>query len=214
MIVSIATVVLPVLRSPMISSRWPRPIGVIESMALMPVCSGSCTGLRPMIPGAWTSMRRCRDVGERALAVDRLAEGVDHPAEQAVADGHREDVAGGLDRLALLDGVHVAEHDGADRLLVEVQGQADGAVLELEHLVHRAVGQARHAGDAVAHLDDPADLGRGDVGREARQVLAQGGGDVVGVDGELGHVLSPVAAQFALEERCGAVRGGGGPSRR
>jgi hypothetical protein len=46
MIVSIAIVVLPVLRSPMISSRWPRPIGVIESMALMPVCSGSCTGLR------------------------------------------------------------------------------------------------------------------------------------------------------------------------
>ena len=46
-----ATVVLPVLRSPMISSRWPRPIGVMASMALMPVCSGSCTGLRPMMPG-------------------------------------------------------------------------------------------------------------------------------------------------------------------
>ena len=36
-----ATVVLPVLRSPMISSRWPRPIGVMASMALMPVCRGS-----------------------------------------------------------------------------------------------------------------------------------------------------------------------------
>ena len=92
MIVSTATVVLPVLRSPMMSSRWPRPIGVMASMALMPVCSGSCTGLRPMMPGAWISMRRSCDVGERALAVDGLAEGVDHPAEQAVADGHREDV--------------------------------------------------------------------------------------------------------------------------
>jgi hypothetical protein len=29
-------------------------------------------------------------VGEGALAVDRVAEGVDDPAEQAVADGHRE----------------------------------------------------------------------------------------------------------------------------
>src|SRR5690606_36012547 len=58
MIVSIATVVLPVLRSPMISSRWPRPIGMSESIALMPVCIGSCTGLRPMMPGAWISMRR------------------------------------------------------------------------------------------------------------------------------------------------------------
>ncbi len=60
-IVSTATVVLPVLRSPMISSRWPRPIGVIASMALMPVCSGSCTGLRPVMPGACTSRRRDSD---------------------------------------------------------------------------------------------------------------------------------------------------------
>src|SRR5687767_15628975 len=27
-------------------------------MALMPVWSGSCTGLRPVMPGAWISMRR------------------------------------------------------------------------------------------------------------------------------------------------------------
>ena len=53
-----ATVVLPVLRSPMMSSRWPRPMGVIESMALMPVCSGSLTGWRVTMPGAWTSSRR------------------------------------------------------------------------------------------------------------------------------------------------------------
>ena len=41
MIASMPMAVLPVLRSPMISSRWPRPIGVMASMALMPVCSGS-----------------------------------------------------------------------------------------------------------------------------------------------------------------------------
>ena len=52
MIVSMAMAVLPVLRSPMISSRWPRPIGVIESMALMPVCSGCFTGWRSATPGA------------------------------------------------------------------------------------------------------------------------------------------------------------------
>ncbi len=56
MIVSTATAVLPVWRSPMISSRWPRPIGIIESMALMPVCSGSLTGDRSVTPGAIFSM--------------------------------------------------------------------------------------------------------------------------------------------------------------
>ena len=41
MIVSIAIAVLPVWRSPMISWRCPRPIGIIASMALIPVCIGS-----------------------------------------------------------------------------------------------------------------------------------------------------------------------------
>src|SRR3954470_6221570 len=67
-IVSTATVVLPVLRSPMISSRCPRPIGVMASMALMPVCSGSCTGWRPTMPGACTSRRRVSGVAIGPLA--------------------------------------------------------------------------------------------------------------------------------------------------
>ena len=32
-------------------------MGMSESMDLMPVCIGSCTGLRPVMPGAWISMR-------------------------------------------------------------------------------------------------------------------------------------------------------------
>ena len=95
--VSIATAVLPVWRSPMISSRWPRPIGTSASIALRPVCIGSWTDLRGMMPGALTSTRR-RSVGlDRALAVDRVAERVDHAAEQALADRHVDDGAGALD---------------------------------------------------------------------------------------------------------------------
>src|SRR3984885_8765869 len=56
-IVSMITAVLPVCRSPMISSRWPRPIGINASIALRPVCIGSCTDLRGMMPGAFTSTR-------------------------------------------------------------------------------------------------------------------------------------------------------------
>ncbi len=58
MIVSIAIVVLPVARSPMISWRCPRPIGVSASMALMPVASGSCTDLRSITVGACSSRAR------------------------------------------------------------------------------------------------------------------------------------------------------------
>src|SRR6059058_1955896 len=57
-IVSIAIAVLPVERSPMISSRCPRPTFVIESIALIPVCSGSFTGWRCTTPGALNSSGR------------------------------------------------------------------------------------------------------------------------------------------------------------
>jgi hypothetical protein len=42
----------------MISSRWPRPIGVIASITLMPVCIGSDTGWRSTTDAAWTSRGR------------------------------------------------------------------------------------------------------------------------------------------------------------
>src|SRR5688500_12538297 len=52
-----ATAVLPVWRSPMMSSRWPRPMGIMPSIALRPVWSGSFTGWRATMPGALISIR-------------------------------------------------------------------------------------------------------------------------------------------------------------
>ena len=124
--VSTATVVLPVLRSPMISSRWPRPIGVMASMALMPVCSGSDTGWRVDDAGGLDLEPAGLGGGDGALAVEGLAEGVHHPAEQRVADRDRQDAPGGLDQLLLLEAGVLAQDDRADGLLVEVEGQALG----------------------------------------------------------------------------------------
>jgi hypothetical protein len=56
----------------MISSRWPRPIGIIASIALMPVCIGSWTDLRAMMPGRLDLDLAGLGAAERALAVDRL----------------------------------------------------------------------------------------------------------------------------------------------
>src|SRR3954447_4625429 len=58
MIVSSAIAVFPVWRSPMISSRWPRPIGIIASIAFRPVWSGTLTGWRWTTPGALHSAGR------------------------------------------------------------------------------------------------------------------------------------------------------------
>ena len=66
MTVSMATEVLPVFRSPIISSRWPRPMGVIASMALIPVCRGCFTGWRDddaRAPGSPSACPRSRREG-------------------------------------------------------------------------------------------------------------------------------------------------------
>ena len=167
MIVSIATAVLPVWRSPMISSRWPRPIGIIASMALMPVCSGSLTGWRSTTPGRETLDRVELGGVDRALAVDRLAERVHDAADQRLADRHRHDAAGALDLIAFLDLLVVAEEHGADVVLLEVERQADDVVRELEQLARHDPLEAVDAGDAVADGDDGADLGHLDTAADA-----------------------------------------------
>ena len=55
MIVSVQMAVLPVERSPMMSSRCPRPIGTIASIAFTPVCIGTFTGSREATSGARNS---------------------------------------------------------------------------------------------------------------------------------------------------------------
>ena len=62
--------------------------------------------------------------GDRSLAVDRLAERVHDAAQHLVADGHRDDAAGTLDRVAFLDFRELAEEHRADAFLLEVEGDA------------------------------------------------------------------------------------------
>ena len=166
----------------MISSRWPRPIGTIASIAFSPVCSGSLTGWRSTTPGAMRSIGANCFVHDRALAVDRLAERVDDAAEQLVADRHRDDAAGALDRVAFLDLLELAEQHRADALLFEVQRDAEHAVRELEHLAGHRVLDAVHARDAVADRDDAADFGDVDVDGVAADLVADDLGNLFSFD--------------------------------
>ena len=124
---------------------------------MSPVCSGSFTGWR-WIDARRLELERAARRLDRALAVERVAERVDDPAEHALADGHAHHLAGAAHRLALLDVLPLAEERDADVVLLEVERDADDAVLELEPLERDAVLEAVDAGDAVADLEDGADL--------------------------------------------------------
>ena len=182
MIASMPMAVLPVLRSPMINSRWPRPIGVIASMALMPVCSGSVTGLRPATPGAIVSTSRRSVVTIGPLPSSGLPSGSTTRPMHAFAHRHAQQPAGAFDFVPFLDRQVVAQDDHADRAFFEVEGQPDGAVGKLDHFAGHHARQAVDARDAVAHFQHPSDFADVDLGVEGFNFRLNDGSDLVGFE--------------------------------
>ena len=119
---------------------------------------------------------------DRTFAVDRIAEAVDHAAQQALADGHVDDRAGALDGVAFLDAAVVAEDDDADIVGFQVQRHAADAAGEFHHLTGLHFVEAIDAGDAVAHRQDLADLGHVGLGAKVLDLLLQDSGDFRGAD--------------------------------
>src|SRR5947208_2893398 len=192
----------------MISSRWPRPTFVIVSIALMPVESGSFTGCRCTTPGALNSSVRY----SCASIVERIAERVDDAAQQRLTDGHAGDAAGAAHRLALVDELPLAEERRADVVLLEVEREPDDAVLELEHLHRDRVLEPVDAGDAVADLQDAADLGEVGLDVVVLDPLAEDRGDLFGAQLQgfsLGpHEFMSESLEPAAHARIDAVRAG------
>ena len=166
----------------MINSRWPRPIGISASIAFSPVAIGSCTDLRGMMPGAFTSTLRFVVELDRPLAVDRLTERVDDSAEQALADRHLDDGAGALDGLAFLDLAVGAEDHDADIVGFEIERHAFDAALELDHFAGLHVVEAVDAGDAVADRQHLADFGNFGLLAEILDLIPEDCGNFRGAD--------------------------------
>src|SRR6516165_1027227 len=115
-------------------------------------------------------------------AVDRIAERVDHAAEQFLAHRHVDDRAGALDGLPLLDLAVVAEDHDADIVGLQVERHAAHAVLELHHLAGLHIVETEHAGDAVAHRQHLADLAHLGLLAEVLDLLLEDRGDFGGAD--------------------------------
>ena len=90
---------------------------------------------------------------DRTLAVDRLAQCVHHAAAQLGADGHFQNAAGALDRVAFGDVFVFAQNNGADGVALKVQRQAESIAGEFQHFALHHIGQAVHANDTVGHAD-------------------------------------------------------------
>ena len=128
-----------------------------------------------------------------ALAVERVAERVDDPAQQRLADRDLEQSPGPLDRVALGDVLPLAEQHRADVVGLEVQRQPGHVVRELEHLERHAVVEPVDAADAVGDRQDGADLGQVRLRAvEALDPALEDRGDLIGLDLHL--FVSPLGA--------------------
>ncbi len=95
---------------------------------------------------------------DRTLAVDRLAERIDHAPDQAVADRHRGDAPGAADPHPLFDAGVFAHDDDADGIILEVEGDPPYPIRELDQFLGLHVGQTGDAGDPIAGLEHGADI--------------------------------------------------------
>src|SRR5262249_13388975 len=120
---------------------------------------------------------------DRALAVDRLAQRVDHPAQQALAHRHVHDLAQAADLVALGDRAVLAEDHDAHVVALEVERHALHPGLgELDHLAGLDVVEAEHAGDAVADGEHLADVGNVRLLAEVGDLRLQDGRNLGGAD--------------------------------
>ena len=100
--------------------------------------------------------------------------------------GDREDLTGLFHRAPLLDVCRLAEDDATDLVLLEVHRESDDAAGKLEHLVRHGSRKPGDARDPIAHLIHATHLFAFEARLEIRNVLAEGGGDVLRSDREVG----------------------------
>ena len=91
-----------------------------------------------------------------ALAVQGTAQRVHHPADQGVAHGNFDNLAGGANLVTLLHGSGVAQDGRAHQVGLQVQGQSENLVAKVQQLVGAYPLETLDAGNAVAHLDHGA----------------------------------------------------------
>ena len=143
----------------MISSRWPRPIGTIESIAFRPVWSGSCTGCRSTTPGALNSSGLRSVVSIGAPPSSGLPSGSTMRPISASPTGTLATWPVRRTGSPSLTSSQSPKSAAPTLSSSRLSGDAGDAVLELEQLEGDGVLEAVDAGDAVADLEHPAHLG-------------------------------------------------------
>ena len=141
-----------------------------------------------------TGLRRV----DRSLAVDGFTQRVDHTAQEGVATRNGQDALRGAHNLVFFKVVYETEHHGTHGVLVEVHGETQSPVLELEQFVHCSAGETRHACDAVSNLNDASNLFSPNLRGVLGHVTLKRLGDFICTDGQFSHSWLLLLVQFSF----------------
>src|SRR5207302_2163509 len=86
---------------------------------------------------------------DRTLAIDRLAERVDHPPDQGLPHRDLDDATRGANHVALADLLVGSQDDGAHGVLLQVERHTAHPTFELEQLQRAGVPQSVDLRDPV-----------------------------------------------------------------
>ena len=123
-----------------------------------------------------------------AETVDGVTQRVNHATEVAVADGDRKNLTRAGDLHALDDAGEVTQHNNTDFVLIEVEGQTQGAVGETNELVCHDAGQSFDVRNSVSGVDDVTHLSLGCAARLVRgHEVLEGIANLVRADRDICH---------------------------
>ncbi len=146
---------------------------------------------------------------ERAFAVERPTQGIDHAPEQPVADRHIRDPSGARDFIARAQVLIIAEQHHADFIRIDVEGNAEQSAGESHQFLETHAGEPRHGGDAGGDICDQTHLARAQLGHEVSAGVRQGGKGLLQgalqISGRCAHEATASGAGMA-----GAATGGAG----
>ena len=107
----------------------------------------------------WSFQRTGFGRNDRPLAVNRIAERIDHPTDHLVAHRHAQQGSRRTNLVALGDRKILAQDDDPDGIFFEVEDHSPAAAGEFDHLTGHGAGESVTTGDAIADFQHAAGFG-------------------------------------------------------
>ena len=157
-------------------------------------------GLTVNDAGGDAFQRKKTSGGDRAFAVDGLAEGIHYATHHGVAHRYAHDATSALNLVAFFNLGVIAEQHDADLIFFQVHGDARQAMREAQQFTRHHLVEAMYAGNTVAQRNDCAHFVDCDLRFVVLDLIANQLRNFVCLN--LCHSISLLAASLCFQNSC------------